>query len=254
MTSETHRKSLPASSIYLYFINALYLLLGIIVIAVVASAQSRVNVYLPAFSQLQETIRWCSECGIIAAWALLVVVACLGLYGTRAKKQLIIFVYMVLLSLLFIIMFGSSVATLSISSSQQRSLLEGAWCGSSESAVVVLVEGFKLLCETVGEIQRQFDCFGFSNSSSQMRSCFDPITAPKYCPRGCKAACTPDKPKEPTPTKPCEPCFDKLKPNLQKYLNSAGGVGLTFAFTMFFGIWAAWTHRYVERSKALSYC
>ena len=98
--------------------------------------------------------------------------------------------------------------------------------------------------------------------------------------------CTPDKPPKTAPTEQCKGCFDKLQPNLQSILNTGGGVGLTFAFTMvghhcccckllfklllssssssilfvlllialacldcgcqFLGIWAAHTYRYVS--------
>ncbi|EGD83592.1 hypothetical protein PTSG_04200 [Salpingoeca rosetta] len=225
MTSETHKKSCPASAVYLLIINSLYLLLGIMVIAVVATAQGKVNVNLPAFG------------GIIAAWSLLVFVAFLGLYGTFGNKPGILFAYMILLGLLFLIQFSSSIAALSISSSQQQSLLESAWCGSSNA--------------TKGEIQRHGDCLGFYTNTTGINSCYGPVLEPEYCPRGCVTAqCTPDKPAKKAPTDQCEGCFDKLKPNLQRVLNTGGGVGLTFAFTMFVGIWAAWSHRRAKRAPA----
>eukprot|EP00043_Microstomoeca_roanoka_P009748 m.92968 g.92968 ORF g.92968 m.92968 type:complete len:232 (-) comp14682_c1_seq1:406-1101(-) len=225
MTSETHRKSWPTSSIYLVVINSLYLLLGIIVIAVVATAQAKSHVYLPSLA------------GIIAAWSLVVVVALLGIYGTCANKPGILFAYMVLLGILFIIQFSASIAALSINKSQQRSLLETAWCHSSD------IEK--------GQIQLNGDCLGFYTNTTSEADCFAPVVTPEYCPRGCiTRECRPDVSPSKPATEVCEGCFDKLQPHLRSVLATGGGVGLAFAFTMFLGIWAAWVHRRNRQAPA----
>ena len=65
--------------------------------------------------------------GVIGCGVFLILVAVFGLIGALRHNQVVLFFYMVVMSLLFIVLLACSVAALAITQGQQKILITTAW-------------------------------------------------------------------------------------------------------------------------------
>ncbi|XP_030638376.1 tetraspanin-13a [Chanos chanos] len=141
---------------------------------------------------------------VIGVGIFLFFVAILGLCSALKHHQVLLFFYMIILSLLFIVEFSIACASLAINREQQKQLLEAGW---DKSEV------------TQKDVQRTLNCCGFSHFDKNMT---------------CDAACF--------KAQDCQPCADKIESYADDALRFVGGISLFFSFTELLGVWL--THRY----------
>lgn len=193
-------------------LNTLYIFLGLTLIGVAAYSKAEVmkNLSLPILG------------GVIACGVFILFTAILGLIGAVRHNQVMLFFYLVIMSLLFIIQLSISIGALAVTAKQQRQILKAGW----DKAVTVK--------EKV-DLQQKLDCCGFETknctvnskhpSCSGLQCCFNPTTGKSEdCPR-------------------CDTCYHAYKGKLEHYLSVAGGVGLFFSFTLLLGVYLAIKYR-----------
>jgi len=139
--------------------------------------------------------------GIVASGVFLLFVAVLGLVATLKHHQIMLFIYMIVLFMIFIIQFSVACAALSIDQGQEIEVLRKAW-GSADNSTRLNAEKF-------------LGCCGFDNVTEFPEDC---IQIP---------ACGTSQP----PT--CPPCVKYIKDNVDSAFHASGGMGLFFALTEF---------------------
>jgi len=138
--------------------------------------------------------------GIVASGVFLLFVAVFGLLATLKHHQIMLFLYMIILSLIFIIQFSVACAALGIDQDQEIKVLHKAWDAADNSTRLNAERflsccGFESTDEVAGECQKIDVCKG------------DPI--------------------------PCPPCINIIKDNVDSAFTASGTMGLLFAFTEF---------------------
>eukprot|EP00112_Aurelia_sp_Birch-Aquarium-sp1_P017543 Seg408.2 transcript_id=Seg408.2/GoldUCD/mRNA.D3Y31 product=Tetraspanin-31 protein_id=Seg408.2/GoldUCD/D3Y31 len=189
-------------------LNAVYIFIGLILISV--AAYSKVAV----MKQLSLPILG----GVIACGVFILLTAILGLAGAIRHSQVMLFFYLIIMSLLFIVQLSVSIGALAITKDQQTELLRTAW----NKAALTDKDG----------LQQKLDCCGFES--------FNFTVGPEN-PSCSKLKCC--KPLGKDPCSLCKPCYGKYEKKLEHSISVAGGVGLFFAFTLLLGIYLAIKYR-----------
>jgi len=145
--------------------------------------------------------------GITACGVFLLLISVVGFIGAIKHHQVMLFIYMVVLFLIFIIQFSVSCAAIGINADDEKKILLKGWEQADENT--------KFDAETL------FDCCGLNSVDTGVRceelQCFgkqDNATAP---------------------VNHCDPCMTKLQEKIDGAFNAAGGLGLFFAFTELIG-------------------
>jgi len=152
--------------------------------------------------------------GIVACGVFLLFIAIVGLYGTVKHHQILLFVYMVVLFSIFVIQFSVACACLAASTEDELNLTERAWN--------------KTPSEERQNVEEKLDCCGFNNIIETINATI-----------ACQAECV----SEPVS---CEPCKAVMAEKIDYAFNSAGGVGLFFAFTEIIGAVLAYRFRNLQ--------
>eukprot|EP00730_Choanoeca_flexa_P018054 TRINITY_DN8757_c0_g1_i1.p3 TRINITY_DN8757_c0_g1~~TRINITY_DN8757_c0_g1_i1.p3 ORF type:complete len:241 (+),score=21.17 TRINITY_DN8757_c0_g1_i1:2972-3694(+) len=234
MTSDaTAKAKCTMSKFWLHFINSCYLVLGIIIIAVAAAANA--EAVLTHFTILG---------GVICMGVFLMALSILGIVATERSSQVLLFLYIVFMVLLFIVQFSVGLAAIATPRSQQEELLLGGWC--------------RLTPKAKGWFQHTRNCYAFhanDTPGSTRYTCEGPpYPSDEYetCPTTCRVTttnCT-ATPAPPADAPVCPSCYESVKDLTEKLLNRGGGVCLAFAFVELVGIWAAYRHRQDTKAPA----
>jgi len=177
----------------LVVLNVCYILLSFIMIGVAVHGKvSGVVTSLPIVSGI-------TFCGVF-----LLIISVVGFIGAIRHHQVMLFVYMCVLFLIFIIQFSVSCAALGINEKDERELLQAGWNTSDNN--------------TKFDAEKIFNCCGLNNIT-------EGISCEKLpCSQG---------------TSTCDPCMAKITEKIDTAFDAAGVVGLLFSFTEFIGIWLA---------------
>ncbi|KAM4700242.1 tetraspanin-31 [Discoglossus pictus] len=158
--------------------------------------------------------------GVIAVGVFLLLIAILGLIGAVSHHQVLLFIYMLVLSLVFILQLAVSCSCLAVNRSQQEKFLNATWSQMSDS--------------TRAELESTLDCCGLLNNTEvALGPNKDPI---------CKAKCS--------HTGKCRTCGDKMLEHADEALKILGGVGLFFSFTEILGVMLAFRYRNQKDPRA----
>lgn len=176
-------------------LNILYVLVSLLLIGVAAWGK---------WFGLVSSIRVVAA--VISVGIFLLMVAFVGLCGALKHHQVLLFFYMIVLSLVFIVQLSVSCACLALNKEQQNLLLEAGW-NKSEA--------------TQWDVEKTLNCCGFYSVSYNS---------------SCPAICY----ESPSPS--CEPCSNIIQQYAGEVLQFVGGIGLFFSFTEMLGVWL--THRY----------
>eukprot|EP01137_Pigoraptor_chileana_P022313 Opistho-2@6919 len=194
-------------------LNVFYAIIGIILIAVAAYAKGAAKLSSVSIAG-----------GIIACGVFLFLVALIGFIGAHKHHQVLLFIYMVVLGIVFIIELGVSIAALAVSDGQKQDILYNGWVRLSDDAK--------------NDIQSWGACCGFQNASMP----------PQY-PDGRGTIC-PNAPVGNGTYDSLLTCFGKLESSLNKSFHAVGVVGIVFAFTELIGIALALAFRNQKNPKA----
>eukprot|EP00912_Choanoflagellata_sp_UC4_P001852 UC4_evm6s1188 len=255
----------------LHFLNALYLIVSIVLIAVAAGSQS--------FDHFHSEFLLPIVGGIIACGVLLMITAILGLAGAENRNQGAIFAYMLFLEILmrrsnhynmgsmlliiFLIQFSVSLACLTCSKETMDVLLKRAWC--------------KLDWEDKSQIQLSNKCFGYKESDYESYLAWeaDENGKPPQCLGISDTSCSISYPLKSTDTvwgmlpgchcncqllndklrswsvcsestfqqTPCQDCYSVMIKVMRSVFNKVGTVGLVFSFFQLLGIACAYKLR-----------
>jgi len=138
-------------------INTSFVFIGLILICIAAYGKKEsILVSLPVLG------------GVIACGAFLLLVAIFGLVGAIRHNQIILFFYMIIMSILFIILLACSVAALAVTQGQQRKLIKEAWSQIGPKQKVT--------------IQKKLSCCGIDKDAKQCNTsidqCYEKIKEP----------------------------------------------------------------------------
>jgi len=147
--------------------------------------------------------------GIVACGVFLLFIAIVGLYGTVKHHQILLFVYMVVLFSIFVIQFSVACACLAASTKDELNLTERAWN--------------KAPTAERQSVEEKLNCCGFKAVN--------------------ETTCTAECVSEPGT---CYPCKNVMAEKIDYAFNSAGGVGLFFAFTEIIGAVLAYRFRNLQ--------
>lgn len=158
--------------------------------------------------------------GVIAVGFFLLLIAIVGLIGAIHHHQVMLFFYMVILFIVFLFQFGVSCSCLAMNRGQQEVLLSSAW-GLLQNNTRI-------------DLEKQLDCCGYLNDSSQ--ATFDQDWA------DCRATCK--------QRNDCQMCGRLMLNHASDTLKILGGVGLFFSFTEILGVWLAFRYRNQKDPRA----
>ncbi|XP_053564182.1 tetraspanin-31 [Bombina bombina] len=162
--------------------------------------------------------------GVIAVGVFLVLIAVLGLFGAATHHQVLLFIYMLVLSLVFIFQLAVSCSCLAVNTSQQEKFLSGTWMRMSNL--------------TREELESTLDCCGLLNNTAQDLEQYNIDYA------SCKAKC------KQSPNEKCQTCGQKMLKHADEALKILGGVGLFFSFTEILGVVLAFRYRNQKDPRA----
>ncbi|KER22590.1 hypothetical protein T265_09351 [Opisthorchis viverrini] len=191
----------------LFFLNGIYMVLSLILIGLAAYA--RLSVYITSVSIVG---------GIIACGVFLFLLSLLGFIGTARHSQAALFFYIVLLFSLFLIQFSVACACLTLSTSDQRTIVEAAWQKSTNATKI--------------DMMRTFQCCGFRR-----------VDLPHDHPMGCP-------PCHFSELSCCEGDHDRqadcctVEQKLERGIRVTGTVGLFFSLVELAGVWLALQYRH----------
>lgn len=221
----------------LVLLNILYMLIALIMIAV------------PAFAYKMNYFTSYSLIGfLIAAGVFLFLFSFLGLCGALHHHQVMLFFYMVVLGLLCIVQFASSITLVAINTEQQAEILNKSWVTATN--------------HSRDEIQRKFNCCGFDQNVT------DSILPPQNCSvltccanlyKTDETQCYLNETIGPEPNKTvtdagCHACTDEVSDQFSYAVKVSGAVGLFFSFTELIGIILAIQYRNTkDPSRAYSF-
>lgn len=138
-------------------INTIFIFIGLILIGIAAYGKKQAMlVSLPVLG------------GVIACGVFLLLIAIIGLIGAIRHNQIILFFYMIIMSLLFILLLAFSVAALAVTEDQRLELISKAWAREKEQA---------------GVIEKKFNCCGLKTLEEQCSNrtrttCYESIREP----------------------------------------------------------------------------
>jgi len=201
----------------LLLLNIVYMMIAFILIGVPAFAYSMS--YVTNYSLIGS---------LIGAGVFLFLFSFLGVCGALHHHQVLLFFYMVVLGLLCIIQFATSVALVAVSEEEQVKLLNTSWVQAENSSRV--------------QIQETFDCCGFDQNLT------DAMIPPLNC---STLNCCTDlyKIKEEecyfsnSTQLGCHACYHKEADQFSYAVKMSGTVGLIFSFTEVIGIVLAIQYR-----------
>eukprot|EP00794_Sanderia_malayensis_P003235 gene3235-3715_t len=199
-------------------LNSVYIFIGLLLIGIAAYSKVEVmkNLSLPILG------------GIIACGVFLLLIAIIGVVGAIRHSQVMLFFYLIIVSLLFIVQLSVSIAALAITRSQQKDILHKTWQAFTQ--------------DEKADLQSKGDCCGFE-SQAIVKNSHPTCTGLKCC-------VNPNNTQK-DPCLNCQTCYTKYKVSLEHALSVAGGVGLFFAFTLLLGIYLAVRYRN-QRDPALN--
>jgi tetraspanin-13/31 len=145
--------------------------------------------------------------GIAACGVFLLVIAIVGLIGAVRHHQVMLFFYMVVLSVIFILQFSIACSCLAVGEEKEIEYAHTGWNNSDN--------------ETRFEAQTLFSCCGFSDHSEGI----DCKNIPD-CMKGLNASSITEETVFSCPT-----CEERISVRINYAFNAAGGLGLFFAFT-----------------------
>ncbi|EDV27750.1 Tetraspanin-31 [Trichoplax sp. H2] len=169
-------------------LNVLYMIIGLVILGVAGYARG-----VAKFTSLA------ALGALVAVGVILLLIAIIGFVAAIKHHQILLFMYMIFMSLLFIIDFAISIAALALNQQQQKDLLSKAYDG--------------LTPEDKTALHNRLKCCGFNNSTN--------IDCPSSCDNSCKT------------------CYNVVKEPIALALKAGGGVGLFFSFTFFLAIYFA---------------
>ncbi|XP_057293086.1 tetraspanin-31-like [Hydractinia symbiolongicarpus] len=177
-------------------INSIFIFIGLILIGITAAAKKEaVIVSIPALG------------GLIACGVFLLLIAILGLIGAIRHNQIILFFYMIIMSILFILLLAFSVAALAITKDQQQDLIRKGWLALKQSDPVQLKQ-----------LEKKLHCCGLDNEIRNTTCEADNKYAKVRC-------------------------YDQIGGPLDKGLSIAGGVGLFFSFALLLAVYLTVRYR-----------
>ncbi|XP_078491876.1 tetraspanin-13 [Ciona intestinalis] len=191
------------------FLNVVFLLVGVLLIAVAAYAKAAAQI---------TSFEICG--GIIASGLFLFLIALLGLIATTKHHQVLLFFYIVILFLLFIIQFSVSIACLALSEMQVAKVLANVW-GTAPS-------------NTKNDAQAYFKCCGWLENDPTSQDC---ILAKACQELPTTTQITTNPATNSTPV--CTTCSSIIPQTVSKGLEATGGIGLFFSFIEMLGVWLA---------------
>ncbi|MEE6515664.1 hypothetical protein FKM82_024606 [Ascaphus truei] len=191
-------------------LNVVYMLVGLLLIAIAAWGKG---------FGIVSSIHIIG--GVIAVGIFLLLIAIVGFIGAASHHQVMLFLYMVVLFLVFVLQFGVSCSCLAMNQSQQEQFLNTTWSKMSD--------------DTKTELESQLNCCGLLNTT-EGRAQF----ATDYA--LCKAICI--------QTKTCQTCGDVMLKHANEVLKILGGVGLFFSFTEILGVCLAFRYRNQKDPRA----
>jgi len=170
----------------LVVLNVCYILVSFIMIGVAVHGKvSGVVTSLPIVSGI-------TFCGVF-----LLIISVVGFIGAIKHHQVMLFVYMVVLFLIFIIQFSVSCAALGINADDEKALLRQGWAQADNF--------------TKFDAEKLFNCCGLDNITEGIRC--DELNCGNTC----------------------SPCMDLIKEKINAAFNAAGTSGLIFSFTELIG-------------------
>jgi len=141
--------------------NTVYVCIGLLLIGVAAYGKKEsILVSVPAIA------------GIIGCGVFLIFIAIFGLIGALRHNQIILFFYMIIMSLLFILLLAFSIAALAVTKTQQHALIKKAWTPASDKQKVHIETRFKC-CGLDKEDGRK--C---GTASSNITTCYEKLEEP----------------------------------------------------------------------------
>jgi len=150
--------------------------------------------------------------GILASGIILILLSILGLIGILRRNQVILFVYMILMVLLFVILLSFSIAALSLSNSHQHALIKTAWSASNE--------------EQKNHIETMLNCCGLMKGDAREMWCRLTYNV-------------------------TNPCYEKLEEPIAKGTQCSGGLGLFVSLMLLVAVFAAIKHRDLMREPGI---
>uniref|UniRef100_H2Y678 Tetraspanin n=1 Tax=Ciona savignyi TaxID=51511 RepID=H2Y678_CIOSA len=189
----------------LAFLNVVFLLVGVLLIAVATYAKAAAHI---------TSFEICG--GIIASGLFLFLIALLGLIATTKHHQVLLFFYIVILFLLFIIQFSVSIACLALSEMQVATILGNVWAKAKPNIKV--------------DAQSYFDCCGWTLEDQSQQ---------EYCQKVKLCNMNTTTPISVTSTPNCTLCSVVIPQTVSKGLEATGGIGLFFSFIEMLGVWLA---------------
>lgn len=181
-------------------LNILYVLVSLLLIGVAAWGK-----WFGLVSSIQVVA------GVIGVGVFLFFVAFVGLCGALKHHQVLLFFYMMVLSIVFVLQFSVSCACLALNKDQQNLLLEAGWNKSTG---------------TQKDLERTLNCCGFSQVDNS----------------SCPAVCV--------NTSSCVACADILQNYAGQVLQFVGGIGLFFSFTEVLGVWLTHRYRNLKDTRS----
>ncbi|KAL2090680.1 hypothetical protein ACEWY4_012943 [Coilia grayii] len=124
----------------LYSLNVVYVLVGLLLVAVAAWGKGYGTV---------SSIHIIG--GVIAVGVFVLLIAIIGLIGASTHHQVLLFFYMLILFMVFLFQFGVSCSCLAITKEQQGKLLNSSWTYMS--------------LDTRQVLEQSLDCCGFLNTT-----------------------------------------------------------------------------------------
>lgn len=219
----------------LVLLNILYMLIALVLIAVPAFAYS-MN-YFTSYSLIAS---------LIAVGAFLFLFSFLGLCGALHHHQVMLFFYMVVLGLLCIVQFASSITLVAINDDQKHDILNRSWANANNVSRI--------------EVQHAFDCCGYDQNTTDA---LEPVTGCSDLPCCTDLYLTSEEqcylhPENSTVANStmvgCAPCKAKIEEQFSYAVKVSGTVGLFFAFTELIGIILAIQYRNTkDPSRTLSF-
>ncbi|XP_063283856.1 tetraspanin-31 [Pelobates fuscus] len=159
--------------------------------------------------------------GVIAIGVFLLIIAIIGLIGAISHHQVMLFIYMVVLILVFIFQLVVSCSCLAINTTQVVQFFNATWSRMGN--------------DTRMDLENSLNCCGLLNTTeSRMQFNTDYSM--------CKAECIKQH--------KCVTCGDKMLKHADEALKILGGVGLFFSFTEILGVWLAFRYRNQKDPRA----
>ncbi|XP_002156462.2 tetraspanin-31 [Hydra vulgaris] len=181
-------------------INTLFIFLGLVLIGIAAyGKKTAFLVSVPALT------------GVIACGVFILLIAVLGLVGAIRHNQVLLFFYMVVMSLMFIFLIAFSVAALAVTREQQTILIKTAWNMSESQRLVV---------------EKKLGCCGLFTKERDISECNYIDACNK---NGSNVS--------------CPACYDEYQELLDKALTVSGGVGLFFSFSLLLAVYLTVRYR-----------